>query len=81
MNGAEVRAVVEAAVRHIAPDVDPASLPPETDLREDLEIDSMDFLNLMDELHDRLGVDIPERDYTAVVTIEGCVDYLLARLP
>ena len=80
MNATELRTVVDDAIRHIAPDIDPGALPPGTDLREDLDIDSMDFLNLMDELHARLGVDIPEHDYPAVTTIDGCVDYLLAHL-
>ena len=80
MNPTELRTVVDDAIRRIAPDIDPGALAPGTDLREDLEIDSMDFLNLMDELHARLGVDIPEHDYPAVTTIDGCVDYLLAHL-
>jgi acyl carrier protein len=80
VNTTELRTVVEDAVRHIAPDIDPTALAPGSDLREDLEIDSMDFLNLMDELHARLGVEIPEHDYPAVTTIDGCVDYLQSRL-
>ena len=80
MNATDIRTIVDDAIRHIAPDIDPAALAPGIDLREDLEIDSMDFLNLMDELHTRLGVDIPEHDYPAVTTIDGCVTYLLARL-
>ena len=80
MNTTELRTIVQDALHHIAPDIDPTTLAPGTDLREDLEIDSMDFLNLMDELHARLGVDIPEHDYPSVTTIDGCVDYLDARL-
>ena len=81
MNATEIRAIVESAVHHVAPDIDPRTLPPGTDLREDLEIDSMDFLNFVDELHARLGVDIPEHDYPLVVTVEGCVEYLADRVP
>ena len=80
MNATDIRTIVDDAIRHIAPDIDPAARAPGIDLREDLEIDSMDFLTLMDELHTRLGVDIPENDYPAVTTIDGCVTYLLARL-
>ncbi len=80
MNATELRTIVDNAIRKVAPDIDPGALRPGTDLREDLEIDSMDFLNLMDELHARLGVDIPEHDYPSVTTIDGCVNYLLAQL-
>jgi acyl carrier protein len=79
VNANEIRAIVEAAVHHVAPDVDPRTLPPGANLREDLEIDSMDFLNFVDELHTRLGVDIPEHDYPLVVTVDGCVEYLARR--
>ena len=52
---------------------------PGADFREALEIDSMDFLILVDELHERTGVEIPERDYPQLASIEGCVAYLAAR--
>lgn len=81
MNDNHVRQVVEAAIHHVAPEVDIAHVRPGTDLREDLEIDSMDFLNVVDELHEVLGIDIPEHDYPFLATIDGCVQYLVERLP
>ena len=80
MNDADIRHVVETAIHRIAPEVDIGHLPPGTDLREDLEIDSMDFLNFVDELHAQLNLDIPEHDYPALATIEGCVQYLVDQL-
>ena len=41
----------------------------------------MDFLNVIDELHDVLGIEIPERDYPFLATIDGCVQYLVERMP
>ncbi len=80
MNNADIRHVVETAIHRIAPEVDIGHVPAETDLRQDLEIDSMDFLNYVDELHALLGLDIPEHDYPALATIEGCVQYLAHHL-
>lgn len=49
------------------------------DLRDQLDIDSMDFLNLVIGVHQALGVDIPEADYPRLVTLDGFVTYLVAR--
>jgi acyl carrier protein len=45
-------------------------------LREQLDIDSMDFLNFVIALHKELGVGLPEKDYPKLATLDGCVDYL-----
>jgi acyl carrier protein len=79
MNETDVRHLVEAAIHHVAPEVDISSVDTAADLRDELDIDSMDFLNLVDELNDRTGVDIPERDYPFVSSIDGCIAYLAAR--
>ena len=46
------------------------------DLREQVDIDSFDFLNAVICLHEKLGVDIPEADYGQLATLDGTVDYL-----
>jgi acyl carrier protein len=51
------------------------------DLREALDIDSMDFLNFITAMHRRLGVNVPEVDYPKLTTLDGAVAYLAARLP
>ena len=76
MNENELRDVVCSALGEIAPEVDFVSLPGDTDLREELELDSMDFLNFVAVLHERTGVDVPERDYPQLVSIDTCVAYL-----
>lgn len=80
MNEAELRAVVVDVLSGIAPELDPASLRPDVSLRDQLDIDSMDFLNFAVGLHERLGVDIPEADYARLETLEGAVEYLAERI-
>jgi acyl carrier protein len=81
MNRLEIRSNVLASLADIAPEANPAVLAPNEDLRDALDIDSMDFLRFVVALHDRLKVDIPERDYPKVRTLDGCVEYLAAKLP
>jgi len=79
MNTEEIRAAVIAELSNIAPEMDTAALAPNADLREALDIDSMDFLNVIMALHKKLGVDIPERDYPKFYTLAGAVTYLEQR--
>jgi acyl carrier protein len=74
----EIKAAVLATLAEIAPEVDPAAVLPDVDLRDQLDIDSMDFLNFVIALHERLGVDIPERDYPKLETLDTIVDYVAA---
>ena len=62
----------------IAPEADLASLKPDVRFRDQLDIDSMDFLNFVIALHEVLHVDIPESDYPKLVTVNACVAYLTA---
>jgi acyl carrier protein len=77
----DIRATVLAVLGRIAPEADLGSLPDDVDLREELDIDSIDFLNLMVGIYESLGVDVPEEDYPQCVTLAGCVAYLTPRLP
>ena len=58
----------------------PAELDPDAELREELDIDSMDFLNLVTALSERLNIDIPEIDYPKLATLDHALDYLAQRL-
>jgi acyl carrier protein len=78
MTNAEIQAVVLGALSRIAPEVAAASLKPDVRLRDQIDMDSMDFLNFMLELHASLGVDVPEADYPKLATLDGCVAYLAA---
>jgi acyl carrier protein len=59
MTEAELRKTVLDTLCDIAPEADLGALPPDKDLREELDIDSMDFLNFVIALHEKRGVDIP----------------------
>jgi acyl carrier protein len=80
VNREELRALVQDVLGGIAPEADLAALEPAAELREALEIDSMDFLNFVIGLHERTGVDIPEADYPKLASIGACVAYLASRL-
>jgi acyl carrier protein len=80
MNEIDVRKVVQEELSNIAPEVDMASIDPNADLREAIDIDSMDFLNLVTALHHRLGLDIPEVDYPKLVTLNGVIAYIGTKL-
>ncbi len=80
MNENEIRAAFLEELRNIAPEADLAKLDPSADLREALDIDSMDFLNLMIAIHRRLGVDIPELDYPKLASLDSALRYLRDRV-
>jgi len=81
MDDRTLRETVLATLRGIAPEVAPGELQPGKPLRDQVDIDSMDWLNFLVALHARLGVDIPEADYRKLVTLDDLVRYLAARLP
>jgi acyl carrier protein len=72
----ELREIVVAALTEVAPYVEPGSIEPDTDLTEQLDIDSMDFLNIIVAIHDRTGMEIPERDYPKLSALNDAVAYL-----
>jgi acyl carrier protein len=66
---------VEELVK-VAPDIDPGDVGDDDHIQDDLELDSMDVLNLVTALHERLGVDIPEKDYPEISTPALAAKYL-----
>jgi acyl carrier protein len=72
----DLRALVTSVVCQVAPDVDPAAIDPDASLAEQLDIDSMDFLNIVVEINARTGIEIPERDYPKLSTLNDAVSYL-----
>jgi acyl carrier protein len=74
------RQTILDAIERIAPDVDPATLPTDVDFREEAELDSMDFLGVLTAVQEATGVEVPETDYSQIVTIDQFTDYLSARL-
>jgi acyl carrier protein len=80
MDETALRQTVFATLRRIAPEVAPAELAPDRPLRDQVDLDSIDWLNFLLGLHDALGVEIPETDYAALVTLDDLVAYLRARV-
>jgi acyl carrier protein len=80
VNEDAIRDTLTAALRTVAPEADPAVLRGDEPIQDQLEIDSMDFLNWVIAIHERTGVDIPERDYRRVATLDDAVAYVAAAL-
>jgi acyl carrier protein len=70
------RTAVLEALHRVAPEVDATTIDPGANLRDEIELDSMDFLNLVTAVGEQLGVEIPERDYPKLVSLDGFVAYL-----
>jgi acyl carrier protein len=72
--------VWELSEESVAPETDPASVSGDADLRDALDIDSMDFFKFIVGLHDSLGGDVPQRDYPLLSTLDGAMGWVRARL-
>lgn len=79
MTTEEITRTILDALARIAPEIDPASIEPGVSLRDQLDLDSMDFLNFAVAVHDRLGIEIPEVDYPRLSTLDGAVAYLASK--
>jgi len=80
MTETELKEIVFKGLRQIAPEADPATLRPDENIREALDIDSYDFLQFLIGISEVFGIDIPEADYEKVFTLTGLFRYLTARL-
>ena len=81
MNRDEIKAAALEELTNVAPDLADEEIPDDADLREQFDLDSMDFLNWITALHQRLGVDIPELDYPKLRSLAAAADYILAKTP
>ena len=80
MTAAEIRETVVQGLVRIAPEADFDELEPNANIREELDIDSFDFLNFLIGLNDVLGIEIPESDYEKLVSMNDLIGYLQGRL-
>lgn len=80
MTEEQIRAALLESIVAVAPEVDVAALAADTDLRDQIDIDSYDFLQVLVGLHERLGVDVPETDYQRFRTLDSAVRYLAGRV-
>ncbi|MGE5131186.1 MAG: acyl carrier protein [Sphingomonadaceae bacterium] len=81
MKPEELKPQVLALLTTIAPELDTASLRADKPLRNQVDLDSMDWLNFLVALHERLKVDIPEADYGKLATLDQLLAYLREKLP
>jgi hypothetical protein len=77
----EARAVIIGALARVAPEIDPTTIDPRLELQLEADLDSMDFLHLIEAVSAATGRDIAERDYPALSTLEGFTEYLIGRTP
>jgi acyl carrier protein len=77
----DARTLLARLLHRIAPEVVLDQIDADAFLQEEAELDSMDFLNLMNALYEETGIDVPERDYPQVATVDGFVDYVTTASP
>jgi acyl carrier protein len=80
MSNEQILAVVRDELGRLAPEIDFDSADRTHAIQREFDIDSMDFLNFITALHERLGVEVPESDYARVATLDGVLTYLSKRL-
>jgi acyl carrier protein len=80
VNDQEIKARLIELIRSIAPEVEEGELKPDQPLREQVDLDSMDWLNVIVAVHQKLHVDIPEADYGKLRTLDDWVAYLRGKL-
>ena len=75
-----IRAGLLDIIKTLAPETDTTQLIPDAPLRKQIDLDSMDWLNVLAAIHERLGVAIPETDYRHLATLDSLTAYLATRL-
>lgn len=76
----ELEKKILSCLHIIAPEVDLDTLKKDKPLRDQIDIDSLDFVRLIVQLHNKLGVDVPERDYIKLVTFDNYIEYFKSNL-
>jgi acyl carrier protein len=76
MTREETRKAISDIIADIAPDEDLSNLDDNEPIRDQIELDSMDFLDIVMELRKRYKIEVPEEDYPQMNTMNGCVEYL-----
>ena len=76
----DVKRRVLEIIANIAPDEDLSQLKPDVRLRDQLQLDSMDFLDIVMELRKRYGIEVPENEFIHLATLDSCAEYLLPKM-
>jgi acyl carrier protein len=72
----QVKQIVVDIINEIAPDEDTSDLKSEVNLRDQMDLDSMDFLDIVMELRKQHGIEVPEEDYPKLASLDSCAEYL-----
>ena len=80
MNEEEVRSVLLRILQEMVPEEDVTKLKPDVRLRDQLDLDSMDFVNFLVAVAEQLGVETPEKDYPRLATLNSCAAYFQRKL-
>jgi|TARA_B110000879_G_C11142960_1_gene501170 acyl carrier protein len=72
----QVKQIVVDIITEIAPDEDTSNIKPEINLRDQLDLDSMDFLDIVMELRKQHNIEVPEADYPELASLATCAAYL-----
>ncbi|MCG3136410.1 MAG: Acyl carrier protein [Phycisphaerae bacterium] len=79
MNIDHVRKIILDIIALVAPDADLTKVKDEERLRDQLELDSMDFLDIVMELRKRYKIEVPKEDYLHLASLKSCIEYLLPK--
>ena len=80
MTREEIGQAIIDIIEDIVPDEDCSDLNPDENLRDQLDLDSMDFLDIVMELRKKYGTEVPESDYPKLATLASCIEYLAPKL-
>jgi len=80
MTSEDIRKAIIEIIGEIAPDEELSGIDPDQPLRDQVDLDSMDFLDIVMELRKRYGIEVPEQDYGELATMSGTIDYLLPKM-
>jgi acyl carrier protein len=80
MTKQQIRQAILDIIAVVAPDADLSDLKDDLRLRDQLEMDSMDFLDIVMELRKRYKVEVPKEDYPQLASLLSCVEYLFPRM-
>jgi acyl carrier protein len=80
MTGEGIRQAILDIINEIVPDENLSDVDPDKPFRDQIDLDSMDFLDIVMELRKRYSVEVPETDYPRLLTMSSTVDYLLPKM-
>ena len=79
MTKEDCKKLVIDIISDIAPDEDLSAIKPEIRLRDQLQLDSMDFLDIVMELRKRHGIEVPEAEYMKLASLDSSAEYLMPK--